>query len=523
MESALVLTAKIGSISPEYVASLEEKIAQFERENRLLQEKIHYLLHHRFGRHSERFNPDQGVLFEPQVPTDAKADVEDTIQIEAHTRKKGGRRKAPRDLPRERVEHHLPQAEKQCTCGACLERIGEEISEQYDVVPPVFRVLEHVRFKYACPVCDDNGVKTAAKSLPDPLPRHQVSPGLLAWIGTGKYVDGLPLHRQASILEKRFGVPFTSTTLSHWMIKVANDLLIPLLVVMEMYLLGEDYLHADETTVQVLGEPARDPWQKSYFWIRVSGAGPPIVIVTYDSSRGGSVANGLFSGFKGYLQTDAYSGYSGVWAQAEVTPVGCWAHARRKFDAVLRSVGRHSQRHEAVLAREALEFIRRLYQIERESKGEAPAERLRRRQTDSQGVLEEMAAWREKHMAYATAIGGSLAKAFVYLTNQWEKLIVFVQDERLALDNNLAERHIRPIANGRKAWLFAKSEDGAHASAAWYSIVETAKANGLEPYHYLRWLFTNLPLYIQSGWPLDPLMPWNVTTEQINAPSSRRG
>ena len=126
-------------------------------------------------------------------------------------------------------------------------------------------------------------------------------------------------------------------------------------------------------------------------------------------------------------------------------------------------------------------------------------------------------------MVYATAMGGSLSKAFVYLTNQWEKLIVFVQDERLALDNNLAERHIRPIANGRKAWLFAKSEDGAHASAAWYSIVETAKANGLEPYHYLRWLFTNLPLYIQSGWPLDPLMPWNVTTEQINAPSSRRG
>lgn len=523
MESTASSTNNTGSISREYVVELEERIAHLQRENQLLQEKIHYLANQRFGRQSERFNPDQGELFEPPPPTDGEANVEDTITIEAHTRKKGGRRKPPKELPRKRIEHDLPEAEKQCTCGACLERIGEEVSEQYDVVPPVFQVLEHVRFKYACPECEDAGVKTAPKTTPDPLPRHQVSAGLLAWVGTSKYVDGLPLHRQAAILEKRFGVPFTSTTLSQWMIKVSVDLLAPLLLVMEMYLLRVDYLHADETTVQVLEEPGRYPWQKSYFWVRVSGAGPPIILVNYDPSRAGSVANGLFSGFKGYLQTDAYSGYNGVSAQTEVTAVGCWAHARRKFDAVLKSLGRHSKRPEAVLAREALGFIRRLYQIEREIKGKPPEERLHRRQTDSQAVLNELAAWRDQHLDYAAAQGGSLAKAFVYLTNQWDKLVVFVRDERLRLDNNLAERHIRPIANGRKVWLFAKSEDGAHASAAWYSIVETAKANGLEPYHYLRWLFTELPLFLQQGWSLEPLLPWNVTSEQINSPSSRRG
>jgi hypothetical protein len=248
-----------------------------------------------------------------------------------------------------------------------------------------------------------------------------------------------------------------------------------------------------------------------------------MLLVNYAPSRAGAVANGLFSGFKGYLQPDAYSGYNGVSAQAEITPVGCWSHARRKFDALLKSVGRRSKLREADLAREALGMIRRLYRIEREIKAKRPEERLRRLQTDSQAVLDQFDVWRERHLEYAASQGGALAKAFVYLTNQWDKLVVFTQDERLALDNNLAERHIRPIANGRKAWLFSKSETGAHASAAWYSMVESAKANGLEPYHYLRWLLSELPLYIQQGWPLDRLLPWNVSPDQINAPASTRG
>lgn len=523
MKSAPITKKSAISIAPKYVTDLEERIAQLERENQLLQEKIHYLSHRHFGRQSEVFDAGQGVLFDSSTEAVNATGDQDTVTVGKHTRKKGGRRKPPKDLPRVRVEHDLPESEKHCTCGVCLQRIGEEISEQYDVEPPVFQVLEHVRFKYACPACDESGVVTAAKSTPDPLPRHQVSPGLLAWLGTGKYVDGLPLHRQGNLLEKRFGVSFTSTTLARWMIKAAEDLLKPLLLLMETYLLSVDYLHADETTVQVLEEPGRYPWQKSYFWVRVSGAGPPIILVNYDPSRAGAVATRLFPGFKGFLQTDAYSGYNAVSARIEVTSVGCWAHARRKYDAVLKSVGRNSQRTEAVLAREALGFIRRLYRIEREMKDQSPLARLRRRQTDSQSVLDELAVWRDQHLAYAAARGGSLAKAFTYLTNQWGHLVCFVQDERLRLDNNRAEQHIRPIAQGRRAWLFAKSEDGAHASAAWYSVVETAKANGLEPYHYLRWLFTELPRYLQQGRPLEPLLPWNVTSDQINAPSSGRG
>jgi len=151
------------------------------------------------------------------------------------------------------------------------------------------------------------------------------------------------------------------------------------------------------------------------------------------------------------------------------------------------------------------------------------AERLHRRQTESQAVLDEFDQWRKRHLERAVAFGGALAKAFGYLGNQWASLIRFVEDERLQLDNNRAERHIRPIANGRKVWLFARSQRGAHASAAWYSIVETAKANGLEPYHYLRWLLTELPHYQQQGLALDALLPWNVMPEQIKAPAQGWG
>ena len=521
MSSAAEATIDSPADSSEVIAELQKLVADQQREIRLLKEKLHYALHRQFGRSSEQSNPDQSELFSPS------GDLPDADEPETETlvirRKKGGRGKPPKDLPRKRIEHDLPESQKQCACGACLERIGEETSEQYDVIPPVFRVLEHVRFKYACPSCDENGVTTAPKGTPDPLPRHQVSPGLLAWLGTSKYVDGLPLHRVAETLAKRFGVSFTSTTLAQWMIKASEDLFVPLLLLIETYLRQVDYLHADETTVQVLDEPERYAWQKSYFWVRVSGTGPPIIRVNYSPSRAGSVAKDLLSGHKGYLQTDAYAGYNIITSEPDVTAVGCMAHARRKFDAVAKSIGRHSTQPEAVLAREALSYIRRLYQIEKAIKGKSPSVRQHRRQTDSQAVLDEFDAWRKQHLERAAVLGGVVAKAFGYLNNQWASLIRFVEDERLHLDNNKAERHIRPIANGRKVWLFSKSQRGAHASAAWYSIVETAKANGLEPYHYLCWLFTELPRYLQQGLALDPLLPWSLTPEQINAPSLARG
>jgi transposase len=409
------------------------------------------------------------------------------------------------------VEHDLSEPEKHCACGAGLVRMGEVVSEQYDIVPPRFQVLEHVRFQYACPCCDQ-GLKLAPKA-PDPLPQAQVSPALLAWIGAGKFADGLPLHRQARILEQRFGVSFSTTTLATWTIATAERLLFPLLESLEAALRVCDYLHADETFFQVLDEPGKGAWQKSYFWIRLSATGPPVVRLNYDPSRSGVVADSLFAGFAGYLQTDGYGGYNGVAGRDEVIQLGCWAHARRKFDAVIKASGQHSP--QAKLAQAALAFIRQLYAIEKALKGQSFEAIREKRQVESRAVLDQLHLWMERHLDAAALYGGALAKAFTYLRNQWPKLERFLEDGRLQLDNNRAERHIRPIAMGRKAWLFCQSQEGAHATAAWYSVVETAKANGWEPFHYLRWLFQEMPGYLQQGLPLDPLLPWIARPDQV--------
>lgn len=494
-------------------AALQGKVDQLTKENRLLKEQVDYLLNHRFGRKSERFDDRQGSLFDLETSTDDvkndKAEKEVTV---TYKRKKGGRRQPPAHLPRVRVEHDLTEDEKQCGCGACLTKIGEEISEQYDVIPPVFRVLQNVRFKYACPCCDQ-GLKVAA-APPAPLPRHQASPGMLAWIGTGKFVDGLPLYRQSKILEKRFGIPFTRTTLADWMIKTANQLLTPLMSAMEPYLLSVDYLHVDETTIQVLDEKDRYPWQKSYIWVRVTGTGTPIVTMNYSASRAMTVANDLLEGFHGYLHTDGYAGYNDVAAQPNVTQLGCLAHARRKFDAAAKNA---SDPDAKARARQAILFIQKLYKIEREIKGKPPDEIVRIRQQRSRPLLDKFRQWIDDSLDWAEFYGGKLKTAYTYLLNQWPKLTVFLEDGRLRLDNNKAESHVRPIALGRRQWLFAQSEAGAHATAAWYSVVETAKANGWEPYHYLKKIFTEIPVYLKEGKSLDDLLPWNLPVESVTS------
>ena len=481
------------------LAELRGTIERQQREIELLNQKLQYLLHQRFGRKSEQTDSRQGSLFAPaEMEPEA---TEPEVESRPPAARVGGAGRRP--------------------CGACRERIGAQRSEQYDIVPPRFQVLEHVRYTYACPNCDQ-GLVTAPKAA-DPLPRSQVSPGLLAWIGAGKFVDGLPLHRQARILERRFGVGFTGTALSSWVMMAALRLLVPFTKAMEPHLLRRDYLHVDETTLQVLDEPERYAWQKSYLWVRATGAGtgPPILRVDYSPTRAGSVATGLLDGFAGYLEVDGYSGYNATAARDEVVMLGGRAHARRKFDTVIKSAGRLSR--EGALARDALHHIQQLYRIEKARKVQPPAVKRARRQTESRAVLDQLRHWLDAHLESAARSGGALATACGYLANQWPRLVRFVEDGRLQLDNNRAERHIRPIAVGRKTWLFCQSPAGAHATAAWYSVVETAKANGREPYHYLRWLFTELPKYLDAGLPLDPLFPWNTTPSDAGVSLRGRG
>jgi len=490
----------------EEIDTLKSTIALQAKEIQSLREKIDYLIRQRFTSSSEKFPSNQPSLFEEE---NEEIITEDDPEVEyiAVKRKKGGKRPIPKDIPITRVEHDISEADKVCSCGECMVRMKAFSSFQYDVTPARFSAIENVRFIYACSAKCGAKVKTVPIA-PSVLPRSQVTPSLLAMIGVQKFEDALPLTRQAKIFKQRFGVPFTDTTLSNWMIKASELRLTPIIDRLESYLLQCNYIQADETTLQVLKEKNKKAKSKSYIWLRVSQDKEPIVLMHYSANRSGNTAASLFKGFKGHLQTDGYKGYNVVANSEGVTQLGCWAHARRKFADIVKSGV--SDRQSKEYASHVVKMIAKLYKIEREIKDLPPDQKQDRRDKQSRPIVNAIKAWLDANFLKVQALNGAIAKAFVYISNQFVKLSVFLDDGHLAIDNNNAERHVRPIALGRKNWLFATSTKGAVALANWFSIIETAKANKLEPYKYLTYLFTQLPLYERDNMDIEPLLPWNV-------------
>jgi len=277
--------------------------------------------------------------------------------------------------------------------------------------------------------------------------------------------------------------------------------------------LENEYIQADETTLQVLNEKNRKASQKSYIWLGVGMDRYPVVYMQYADNRKATVPTEIFTGFNGYLQTDGYRGYNEVVNQESMTHLGCWAHARRKFADIVKS-GK-SDKESKVLAEEAIILIRKLYKIEKDIKDEPPDIKLKIREEKSLPIINTIRDWIDSNFFKSQEMGGAIAKAFVYLNNQFSKLNVYITDGRLSIDNNRAENHVRPIALGRKNWLFATSVKGANSIADWYSIIETAKLNGLEPYFYLKYLLTELPIYLRDGKDIEELLPWNVDKELL--------
>lgn len=486
-----------------------EMIETQAKQIRHLEERIDYLTRQRFTSSSEKSLTNQPSLFDAlaseTLPIKEDTEVE---QVTVVRKRRGGRTTPPESLPHVRVEHDLKEEEKVCSCGCEMRRITEEVSHQYDIIPASFRVIRNVRFVYACSCGCGAKLKTSPLS-PQVLPRHQVTPSFLATIAVQKFEDALPLERQARIYKKRFGVAFTSSTFSDWMIKTSQSRLEPVMERLKAHLLQSTYVQADETTLQVLREPGRKASQKSYIWLRVNQDGYPIVLMHYSANRAGSTASSLFKGFKGYLQTDGYPGYNAVANPEGVTQLGCWAHARRRFADIVKSGV--SDEESKAYARKAVAMVAKLYKIEKEIKEHPPDEKYRVREEKARPIVNEIREWLDTHFFTVQGLGGAIAKAFVYLNNQFEKLSVYLEDGRLSIDNNDAERHVRPIALGRKNWMFATSTKGATALANWYSVIETAKANDLEPFAYLKHLLTQLPIYEQEGKDIDPLLPWNVS------------
>jgi transposase len=486
----------------------------YEEEIQRLQEQLKLLLAKRYGASSEKVSPDQLGLFneaESEARTPVEEKPEQSLAVAAHERKRGGRKPLPDDLPRVRIEHDLPEDEKTCSCGCSLMRIGEDSSEQLDIVPAQVRVLQHVRLKYACKGCEET-IKSAP--LPaHPIPKSNASPGLLAHIAVAKYQDALPLARQEKILQ-RAGIDIPRATLAGWMIKL-GIFLAPLIAQLRAHLLTYDIVQMEETRIQVLKEAGRAASSDSYIWVQRGGAPHQPVVLFHDNpSRGRTVAEELLEGFGGYLQTDGFEVYAGLAAaRSDLHLIGCFAHARRKFDEALKGQGKKAKSGKAQMG---LAFIQKLYAVQKRLKDLTPEERARERRRQAGPILEELHAWLEKSLPEvppSTLTG----KALGYLHNQCSRLIGYLDDGRLAIDNNACEQAIRPFVIGRRNWLFADTPNGADASATLYRIIETAKANGHEPYRYLRHLFTALPK-ASSPDQIAQLLPFNIATQEIPDP-----
>ena len=523
---------------PDDVGALKAIIGVQSLEIERLKEKLRLAAHKRFGARSEKADGDQLGLFNEAeaVVTAPDCEAGEEITVPAHTRAKGGRKPLDPDLPRVRIEHDISDAEKLCPCGSghIRAKIGEMVSEQADIVPARVQVLQHVRFKYGpCRQCGgvfapvtgdgDNQARAPRPVIVAPLPAQPIaksiaSPGTCAFVVTAKYADGLPLYRLEKILA-RYGLDVSRGTLAAWMIRL-GELIVPLINLMEETQLAYDILQMDETTVQVLKEPAsssrkavgqetlRAAQTKSRMWVRRGGPpDKPVILFNYEPTRSGAVAWRLTEDFTGYLQSDGYSGYDAVAKREGIVHIGCLAHARRKFDEALKAQKKAGR---GGLAAEGLALIQKIYAKEKIARKAGMAAQARKTLRDDKArpVWNELRQWLDRSIGQVppqTLTG----KALTYLDNQWPQLIRVLDDGRLEVDNNLCENAIRPFVLGRKAWLFSDTPAGAEASARLYSLIETAKACGLEPYAYLRHVFTELPKATTLA-EIEALLPWNV-------------
>lgn len=486
------------------VAELTAKLKWFEEQFRLNQ-------HRQFGRSSEQTVPEQVNLFN-EAEFEAKPDAPEPAveEITYKRRKKQGHREEMlKDLPVEVIEYKLPEEEQICTCcGEVMHEMSTETRQELKIIPPQVSVVKHIRYVYACRNCDRNELNTPIKTAPMPkpaIPGSIASPSALAFVMTEKFVDGMPLYRQEQQWE-RLGIEISRQTMANWMIQSSERWLWPLYERMREHLLKKDILHADETTLQVLHEPGRPADSKSYMWLYRTGRDePPIILYDYQTTRAGKHPAKFLNNFKGYLHVDGYEGYNGI---SNIILVGCWAHARRYYVEAIKAMPK-IQKDTPTVAEEGLEFCNRLFAIERELHDVTPQERYEGRLKLSRPVLDDFKKWL-KYQTPRVLPKSALGKAIQYCRNQWDKLEGFMKDGRLELDNNRSERAIKPFVIGRKNFLFCNTPKGANASAIIYSVVETAKENGLNPFIYLMYLFERLPnMDVDNKGALDEILPWS--------------
>jgi len=504
----------------EHAAAQEQQAAELQaarnglQELTLLHEKLKLrlarLLRQQYGASSEKLRAainqleltlgdieEQIAEMMPPEPEQPPAPARPTSASVEPARRKPVRRPLPDSLPRDVVEHAAPCA---CPkCGGVLRPLGEDVTEVLDYVPACFRVIRHVRPKLSCRSCES----IAQAPVPSlPIQRGLATPALLAHVLVAKYADHCPLYRQAEIYA-RAGVELDRSTLADWVGQSAR-LVRPLVDALGAHVMAAERVHADDTTVPVL-DPGRGTTKTGRLWCYVrddrpfGGTAPPAVLYRYSPDRKGEHPRTHLAGFHGILQADGYTGYAGLY-QRGVTEAACMAHCRRPFFDLHASTG-------SPLALEALQRIAALYAIEATIRGQSPEARLAVRQAQSAPLFSDLRTWLETTLSRISG-KSELAVAIRYMLSRWNALTVVLRDGRACIDNNAAERAMRPIPLGRKNWLHAGSDAGGERAAAIFSLTETAKLNSLDPEDYLRQVLERIAEHPVKR--VHELLPWNL-------------
>ncbi len=470
----------------------------------------------RFSRSSEKHDPDQLSLLLEEVEEQIAAleaaaaaeagepDEDDGTGTAAEKPAKGGRKPLPEHLEREQVRHE-PEGCACPSCGGALHQIGEDRSEVLDYEPARFIVIENVRPRFACRACE---TITQMPAPSQPIEGGRPGPGLLAQVLVAKYADHLPLYRQSGIYA-RSGVDLDRSTLADWVGKV-SWLLQPLDEALSRHVFGAAKVHTDDTPVPVL-KPGNGKTRKGRLWVyarddRSSGdMTPPAAVFRYSPNRKGEHPRAHLADYQGYLQADAYSGYKALYLSGSLIEVGCWAHARRKIFDVHAATG-------SPIADQALNKIAELYAIEKPIRGRPPDQRLAVRQREAVPRLDDLKLWFEAQLR-RLAPKSALAEAFRYALAHWTALRRYADDGRLEIDNNIAENIIRGVALGRKNYLFFGSDAGGQRAALIYSLIETCKLNGIDPFVYLRDVIGRIADHPIKR--VDELLPFNWAEETL--------
>lgn len=501
---------KMPDINPDSqdIAELQAMVKALMAEKASLLEQFKLAIDRQFSKRSEALKPydeAQGDLFnEAECEVDNASGEEEVVTTTTTKKARGKRKPLPKDLPRERIVLDLEDDEKVCSCCQHpLHKIGEDSSEKLEFTPAVLKVLEYVRPKYSCRQCEKEADKVSILQKPAPvslLPKSFATESLLSNIILGKYQYALPLYRQESLF-KQSGIELSRTTMARWVVQVSEHFT-PLYQALHKHLLEQVVIQADETPLNVLKEE-----KKCYMWVYCSGADSPeatlkgvknIVLFDYQNGRSRACPEGFLGEYDGYLQTDGYKAYDGL---TKVEHLGCLAHARRKFMDAKKLQGKgKTGKADAALAK-----IQKLYALETRLKGKPAEEKMAERQKLAKPMLDDLHKWLTSQKVVESS---PLGKAIKYTVGQWPKLVRYIEDGHLSIDNNRAERAIKSMVIGRKNWLFADTPKGADASAMLYSIIETAKANGLIMYDYLVQCMKELAKPEQD---IESLLPWNFS------------